>query len=193
MENRYEGEIEPCCRKQYVLFGYLKEFGVRDGTPDDPEKRVLNLFRSPQEQIMVLSRFGLIGKLFETLSANRKYMEAYEVGVSLGLSVNSIQLVKSSLKNLKQVPGAQLNTLCNILQAEHIATNPWPRAKGAGGIHKVLRAAARGGSQQIKLFVKMWEDINRAFDMSARHKTRVEIGKISDMQIASYVDILVFS
>lgn len=55
----------------------------------------------------------------------------------------------------------------------------------------MLRAAARRGSPQIKLFVKMWEDINRAFDMSARHRTRVKIGKISDMKIASYVDILV--
>ena len=85
MGNRYEEEIEPCCRKQYAVFGYLKEFGVRDGTPDDPEKRVLNLFGCSQEQIMVLSRFGFIKKLFETLSANRKYMEAYEVGVSFGL------------------------------------------------------------------------------------------------------------
>jgi len=191
MGNRYEEEIEPCCLKQYAVFGYLKEFGVRDGTPDDPEKRVLNLFGCSQEQIMVLSRFGFIKKLFETLSADRQYMEAHEVGVSFGLSVNSIQLVKNSLKNLKQAPGAQLNTLCRILQAEHIATNPWPRARGDGGIHKVLRVAARGGSPQIKLFIKMWEDINRSFDMSARHKTRVEIGKISDMHIASYVDILV--
>ena len=187
MENRYEEVIEPCCRKQYVLCGYLMEFGVSDVTPDDPEKSVLNLFKS-QEQILVLSRFGFIKKLFETLSTNRKYMKAYEVGVSfrIGLSVNSIQLVKNSLNNLKQAPGAQLNTLCTILQAEHIATNPWPRASD-GGIHKVLRAAARGGSPQIKLFVKMWEDINRAFDMSAR----VEVGKTSDMQIESYVDILV--
>ena len=99
--------------------------------------------------------------------------------------------MKSSLKNLKQAPGAQLNTLCKILQAEHIATNPWPRAKGDGGIHKELRAAARGGNPQIKSFIKMWEDINRAFDMSAQHRTRVKIGKISDMQISSYVDILV--
>ena len=95
MENRYEEEIEPCCRKQYVLFGYLKEFGVSDLTPEEPEKRVLNLFRSPQEQIMVLSRFGLIKKLFEMLSTNRKYMEAYEAGVSFVLSANSIQLVKN--------------------------------------------------------------------------------------------------
>jgi len=190
MENRYEEEIEPCCRKQYILFGYLKEFGVRDVTPDDPERRVLNLFGSPQEQIMVLSRFGFITKLFETLSANRKYMEAYEVGVSFGLcEFHSVS--EKLVKNLKQAPGAQLNTLCKILQAEHIATNPWPRARGDGGIHKVLRAAARGGNPQIKSFIKMWEDINRAFDMSAQHRTRVKIGKISDMQISSYVDILV--
>ena len=55
----------------------------------------------------------------------------------------------------------------------------------------MLQASAKRGSPQIKLFVKMWEDINRAFDMSTQHRTRVEIGTISDMQIASYVDILV--
>jgi len=190
MENRFESEIEPCCRKQYVLFGYLKEFGESDTPPDEPEKRVIDLFGSIEEQKMVLLRFGMINKLFKTLSTNRKYMEAYEIGVCFGLLANSIHLLSenSLLKNLKSEQGAQLNMVCGFLQAEHIATNPWPRTRGGGGIHKVLRAAVGRGSPQIDSFVEVWEDINRALDISAQPRTRVEIGTISD---ASYMDILV--
>lgn len=176
-----------------MLFGYLKEFGESDATPGEPEKRVINLFGSLAEQQMVLSRLGMMSKLFETLRTNRKYMEAYEVGVSFGLTADSIRLLSENLlfKSLNREQEAQLETVCGFLQAEYIATNPWPRTRGGGGIHKVLRAATGRGSSQINSFVKVWEDINRAFDTSTRHRTRIERGKISGMQIASYVDILV--
>ena len=195
MGNRFEAEIEPCCRKQYVLFGYLKEFGESDATPDELEKRVLNLFGSLEEQEIVLSRFGMMKKLFEMLSTNKKYMEAYELGVSYGLTANSVQLLSENflLKNLKQEQEAQLDIVCEFLQAEHIATNPWPRTRGDRRIHKVLRGAVGRGSSQINSFVKTWEDINRALDVSARRRTRIDIRNISHMRIASYVEILACS
>ena len=166
------------------------EFGESDTPPDELEKRVLELFGSIDEQKLVLSRLGMINKLFKTLCTNRKYMDAYEIGVSFGLLANSIHLLSenSLLKNLKPEQKALLNTVCGFLQAEHIATNPWPRTRGGGGIHKVLRAAVGRGSPQIDSFVEVWEEINRAFDNSARPKARAEIGTISD---ASYMDILV--
>ncbi|PUU76946.1 hypothetical protein B9Z19DRAFT_988585, partial [Tuber borchii] len=187
---KFKAEIEPFCWKQYVLFGYLKEFGERDTPPDEPEKRVLDLFGSIEEQKMVLLRFGMINKLFKTLSTNGRYMEAYEIGVSFGLLANSIHLLSenSLLKNLKPEKRALLNTVCGFLQAEHIATNPWPRTRAGRGIHKVLRAAVGRGSPLIDSFVEVWEDINRALDNSAKLRNRVEIGTISD---ASYMDILV--
>jgi len=193
MEHRFESEIEPCCLKQYVLFGYLKEFGDCDTTPNEFEKRALNLIGSPEEQEMVLSRFSLKNKLFEMLSTNKKYMEAYQVGIGSGLVKNSIELLSENLllKNLNREQGIQLNMLCKFLQAEHIATNPWPRTKEDGRIHKVLRAAVGRGSSQINSFVKMWEDINRALDSSARRGTGVEMGKFRDVRTAGYVDILV--
>ena len=192
-ENRFKAEIEPCCWKQYVLFGYLKEFGESDTPPDEHEKRVLDLFGSIEEQKMVLLRFGMKNKLFKTLSTNRKYMEAYEIGVSFGLLANSIHLLSenSLLKNLKPERRALLSMVCGFLQAEHIVTNPWPRTRGGRGIHNVLLAAVGRGSPQIDSFVKVWEEINRALDISAQRRTRVDVGKIGVMQIASYVDILV--
>ncbi|PUU83596.1 hypothetical protein B9Z19DRAFT_1098581 [Tuber borchii] len=92
---KFEAEIEPCCRKQYVLFGYLKEFGESDATPYELEKRVLDLFGSLEEQEIILSRLGMMKKLFEMLGTNKKYMEAYEVGVSYGLTANSVQLLRA--------------------------------------------------------------------------------------------------
>jgi len=195
MENRFEVEIEPFCRKQYVLFGYLKEFGESDATPNEPEKRVLNLFGSLEEQESILSRFGMMKKLFEMLGSGKKYIEAYEVGVSYGLTANSVQLLSENflLKNLKQEQEAQLGTVCEFLQAGHIATNPWPRTRGDRRIHNVLRGAVGRGSPQINSFVKTWEDINRAFGISERSRTRIDIRNISHMRIASYVEILVCS
>ena len=136
-----------------------------------------------------------MNKLFELLIANGKYMEAYKVGVISGLLGNSIQLLseKLLLKNLNREQGAQLNMMCRFLQAEHIATNPWPRARENGLIHEVLRVAVGRGSLQINSFVKMWEDINLALDNSARDGTDVEMGGFHDMRTANYVDILVCS
>jgi len=140
---------------------------------------------------MVLSRFSLKNKLFEMFCTNKKYMEAYQVGIGSGLVRNSIELLSENLllKNLTREQGVQLNMLCKFLQAEHIATNLWPRTKEDGRIHKVLRAAV--GSPQINSFVKMWEDINRGLDSSARRGTGVEMGKFRDMRTSGYVDILV--
>ena len=142
------------------LFGCLNEFG--DTTLNEFEKRVLNLIGSPVEQEMVLSRFSLKNKLFEMLSTNGKYMEAYQIGIGSGLVTSSIELISENhlLKHLNREQGVQLNMLCKFLQAEHIATNPWPGTKEDGRIHKVLQAAVGRGSSQINSFVKMWEDIN---------------------------------
>ncbi|PUU76963.1 hypothetical protein B9Z19DRAFT_988560, partial [Tuber borchii] len=191
---RFESEIEPCCRKQYGLFGYIKEFGESDTTPDEFEQRALNLIGSPEEQEMVLSRFSLMNKLFKLLSTNRKYMEAYKVGIGSGLLRNSLQLLSENrlLKNLKPEEGAQLHTVCEFLQAEQRATNPVPRTRRDERIHEVLRRAVRGGSPQIDSFVKMWvEDISPALDIPAQHRTRVDWRKIGQMRIASYVDLQV--
>ena len=195
-ENRFEAEIEPCCRKQYLLFGYLKEFGESDVTPDESEKRVLNLVGSPEEQEMVFSRFGLMNKLFELLSTQQKYMEAYEVGVNSGLTANSIQLLNKNLllKCLKPEQEAQLDMVCEFLQAEHIATNPWSSTtRGDRWIHEVLRGAVGRGSPQIDTFVKMWEGMNRALDISAQRRTQVDIREIGQNRTASYVNLLVCS
>jgi len=142
---------------------------------------------------MVLSRFGLKNKLFEILSTNKKYMEAYQVGIGSGLVRKSIELLSENLllKNLTREQGVQLSMMCKFLQAEHIATNIWPRTKEDGRIHKVLRAAVGRGSSQINSFVKMWEDLNLALDSSARLGTGVEMEKFPDIQTSGYVDILV--
>ena len=163
---------------------------------DESEKRVLDLFGSIEEQEMVLSRFGLIKKLFELLSTNKKYIEAYEVGVSSGLLTNSIQLLSQNglLKKLERERGSRLNKVCEFLQAEHIATNPWPRTTRGGRIHEVLREAVRGGSLPIDSFVKMWEDdINPSLDIPTGRRSTVDVRKVSQMQIASYLDLLVCS
>ncbi|CUS08892.1 unnamed protein product [Tuber aestivum] len=190
---RFESEIEPCCWKQYALFGYLTEFGGNDTTPGELEKRALKLIGYPEEQEAVLTKLNLVNKRFEMLSSNRKYMEAYGVGVDSGLLGNSVQLLSDKALwtklDLKQV--AQLDMVFRFLQAELVATNPWPRAKKDGRIHKVLLSAVRRGSQQINSFVKMWEDINRALDNSAWRGDTVQIGRFNDVQTASYVDILV--
>ena len=194
-ENRVKSVIEPCCLKQYALFGYLGEFGKSDVTPDDFEKQVLCLFGSLKEQEVVLLRFGLVKKLFELLSANQKYMEAYEVGVSFGLTADSIQLLnqKLLLKDLKPEQEAELKKVCEFLQAEHIASNPWLRTGGDGGIHEVLWGAVGRGSPKIDSFVEMWEDIKRALGIAARRGTGVDMREIGQIRIASYVYILVCS
>ena len=165
-------------------------------TLDESEKRVLDLFGSIEEQEMVLSRFGLIKKLFELLSTNKKYIEAYEVGVSSGLLTNSIQLLSQNglLKKLEREHGSRLNKVCEFLQAEHIATNPWPRTTRGGRIHEVLREAVRRGSLPIDSFVKMWEDdINPSLDIPTGHRSTVDVRKVGQMQVASYLDLLVCS
>jgi len=164
-------------------------------TPADFEKQVLCLFGSPKEQEVVLLRFGLVKKLFELLSTDQKYMEAYEVGMSFGLTVDTIQLLnqKLLLRDLKQKQEAQLNKVCEFLQAEHMASNPWLRTGGDGGIHEVLRGAVGRGSPKIDSFVETWEDIKRAFDIAAWRGTGVDIREIGQIRIASYVDILVCS
>jgi len=162
---------------------------------DDFEKQVLCLFGSLKEQEVVLLRFGLVKKLFELLSTNQKYMEAYEVGVSFGLTADSIQLLnqKLLLKDLKPKQEAQLNKVCEFLQAEHIASNPWLRTGGDGGIHEVLRGAVGRGSPKIDSFVKTWKEIKRAFDIATRRGTGLDIREIGHIRIAIYVDILVCS
>ena len=194
-ESRFKSNIEPCCWNQYLLFGYLGEFGKSDVAPDDFEKQVLCLFGSLEEQTVVLLRFGLVKKLFELLSTDQKYMEAYKVEVIFRLTADSTQSLNQDLLliDLKPEQGAQLNTVCEFLQAEHIATNPWPRTRGDGGIHNVLLAAVGRGSPQIDSFVETWEDINRALDSSAQRGTRVDIREMDQMKITSYVDILVCS
>ncbi|CUS11080.1 unnamed protein product [Tuber aestivum] len=189
---RFKSEIEPCCWKQYLLFGYLEEFGVSDTIPGQLERRTLHIFGSPEEQEMVLSRFNLMNKLFGLLSNDRKYMEAYEVGVNYGLLEKSIQLLsdKNLLQDLNQEQVAHLNVACKFLQAEHMATNPLRRTGGDGGIHKVLRTAAGRGSPQIDSFVSMWEDISQALDSSAWRRISVKIGEFGDPQITGYVNIL---
>ncbi|PUU76950.1 hypothetical protein B9Z19DRAFT_205126 [Tuber borchii] len=167
---KFKSEIEPCCWKQYVLFGYLGEFGKSDMAPDDFEKQVLCLFGSPEEQAVVLLRFGLVKKLFELLSTDKKCMGAYETETE---------------------QGTQLNMVCEFLQAEHIATNPWPRTRGDGGIHNVLLRPVGRRSPQIDSFVKTWEDINRALNISTQRGTRVDIGEMGQMKIASYLDLLI--
>ncbi|CUS07544.1 unnamed protein product [Tuber aestivum] len=189
----FESEVEPCCRKQYVQFGYLKVFAESDTIPDEFEKRVINLIGSLQEQEMLLSRFNLMKKLFELLRTNGKYMEAYEVGINSGLLESSIQLLSNKIlpRNPNWGQGPQLGAACKFLQAEHMATNSFLRTGGGGGIHKVLRAAVGRGSSQINSFVKMWDDFNRALDSADWNKTSIEIGKLEDIQVAGYVDILV--
>jgi len=164
-------------------------------TPDDFEKRALCLFGSLKEQEVVLLRFGLVKKLFELLSTDQKYMEAYEIGASFGLTADSIQLLneKLLLKDLKLEQEAQLNKVCEFLQAEHIASNPWLRTGGDGGIHEVLWEAVGRGSPKIDSFVETWKGINRAFDIAARRRTGLDIREIGQIRIASYVDILVCS
>ncbi|KAG0641145.1 hypothetical protein HOY80DRAFT_955829 [Tuber brumale] len=190
---RFKSEIDPYCRKQYVQFGYLKEFGKSDLVLNELEKRALDLVGSPEEQEMLLSRFHLMNKLFQLLTTNEKYTEAYEVGVTFGILEGSFQLLCDKI--LPQDPnwgkGAEMNTVCMFLQAEYLATNPRPRTTADRRIHKVLQAAVGRGSSQIDIFVKMWKDINKALDSFGRRKTSGEIGNLSDMQIASYVDILV--
>ncbi|KAG0127549.1 hypothetical protein HOY82DRAFT_625107, partial [Tuber indicum] len=89
---KFKSEIEPYCRKQYVRFGFLKEFGESDSVPDELEKRAIDLIGSPEERKMLLSRFDLMNKLFEHLAATGKCTEAYEVGVSSGILEGSFRL-----------------------------------------------------------------------------------------------------
>ncbi|KAG0134890.1 hypothetical protein HOY82DRAFT_480844 [Tuber indicum] len=192
---KFKSGIEPCCWKQYVLLGYLKEYAGNDTIPDELEKRVLYLIGSPEEQERVLLRSNLMRKLFEMHSTNGKYMEAYEVGVSSGFLEDSVQLLsdKGLLRKLNQEQRRQLNVVCGFLQAEYIATNPWPKAGEDWRIHKVLRTAVQRGSPQIDSFVGIWGDISQALCNSARGMDSVKIGNIDDMRIAGYVDILVCS
>ena len=144
---------------------------------------------------MVFSRFGLVKKLFELLRTNHKYIEAYEVGMSFGLTSESIRLLnqKFLLRHLKPDQEAHLNKMCEFLQAEHIASHPWLRTGGDGGIHEVLWGAVGRGKPKIDSFVEAWEDIKRALDIAARRGTGVDITEISQIRIASYVYILVCS
>ncbi|RPB01644.1 hypothetical protein L873DRAFT_1675863, partial [Choiromyces venosus 120613-1] len=192
---KYESEIDPCCWKQYVNLCYAGKFGDRDGTIDEFEKRILNLTNSLKEQEMVLSRYGLVNKLFDLRRANKEYMGAYEGGVRSGLLEKSIQLLidETLLKTPNLDQGAQLYVACKFLQAEHIATNSWPKPGEDWPIHKVLQAAVGRGSAQIDSFVKTWKDINRALKNFVESGTGAEIGKLDDVQIAGYVDILVCS
>ncbi|CUS07545.1 unnamed protein product [Tuber aestivum] len=192
---RFKSEIEPCCWKQYVQLLYLGEFGESDTIPDEHEKRVLNLMGSLKEKEMVFSRIHLMNKLFDLLSANSRYMKAYEVGVSSGLLGSSIRLLgdKIWLKNPNWGQGAQLNVMCKYLQAEHIATNSWLGTGEDKWSHEVLRAVTGRGSPQIDSFVRMWGDISQELNtfVLGRCKTTIAVGRFDDPQIAGYVDILV--
>ncbi|RPB01663.1 hypothetical protein L873DRAFT_1676141 [Choiromyces venosus 120613-1] len=192
---KFESTIEPCCWKQYVRFCFVGRFGDSDETPDEFEKEVLSRIGSLKEQEMILSRYNLANKLFDFRHTNKEYMKAYEGGVSSGLLDKSIQLLSNQalLENLSSEQGAQLYVACKYLQAEHIATNSWPKPGEDWQIHKVLQAAIGRGSAQIDSFVKMWENINRALKSFVESGTGVEIGKLDDVQIAGYVDILVCS
>lgn len=72
------------------------------------KKLVLCLFGSQEEQAVVLLGFGLVNKLFELLSTYQKYMGVCEVGVSSGLTADSIRSLNRSLllKELKPGQGA---------------------------------------------------------------------------------------
>ncbi|RPB01674.1 hypothetical protein L873DRAFT_1676108, partial [Choiromyces venosus 120613-1] len=192
---KFESTIEPCCWKQYVRLSYVERFGDSDETPDEFEKEVLSRIGSLKEQEMILSSYNLANKLFDLRNANKKYMEAYEGGISSGLLEKSIQLLsdQAMLKNPSSEQGAQLYVACKYLQAEHIATNSWPKPGEDWQIHKVLQAAVGRGRAQIDSFVKMWEGINQALKSFVESGTGVEIGKLDDVQIAGYVDILVRS
>ncbi|RPB01642.1 hypothetical protein L873DRAFT_1764008 [Choiromyces venosus 120613-1] len=190
---KFEPETEPCCWKQYIRFCYVERFGDSDGIIGEFEKKVLSRIGSLKEQEMILSRYNLANKLFDLRNANKKYMEAYEGGVSSGLLEKSIQLLSDQalLRTLSLEQGARLYVACKYLQAEHIATNSWPKPGEDWQIHKVLQAAVGRGSAQIDSFVKRWKDINQALKSFVESGTGVEIGKLDDVQIAGYVDILV--
>ncbi|RPB01656.1 hypothetical protein L873DRAFT_1675716, partial [Choiromyces venosus 120613-1] len=190
----FESIIEPCCWKQYIRFCYVGRFGDSDGAPNEFEKEVLSRIGSLKEQETVLLRYNLANKLFELRNANEKYMEAYEGGISSGLLEKSIQLLSDQalLKTPSSEQGARLYVACKYLQAEHIATNSWPKPGEDWQIHKVLQAAVRRGSAQIDSFVKTWENINQALKSFVESGTGVEIGKLDDV-IAGYVNILVRS
>ncbi|CUS07546.1 unnamed protein product [Tuber aestivum] len=191
---RFKSKIEPHCWNQYLRFFYLKEFGESDTIPDEHEKRVLNLIGSPEEQEVVFSRFRLMNKLFDLLCTSEKYMKAYEVGINSGLLESSIQLLsdKLGLNNPNLGHGARLEVLCEFLQAEHIATNPWPTSEDKR-IHKALLAVVGRGNSQIDSFVRRWEDIGRAiysFILSP-DKPRAAVGGVGYQRVAGYVNILV--
>ncbi|RPB01640.1 hypothetical protein L873DRAFT_1842358 [Choiromyces venosus 120613-1] len=190
---KFESTIEPCCWKQYVRFCYVERFSGSDGILGEFEKEVLSRIGSLKEQETVLLRYNLLNKLFDWRHANKRYMEAYEGGVSSGLLEKSIQLLSNQalLKNLSPEQRGQLYVACKFLQAEHVATNSWPKPGEDWQIHKVLQAAVGRGSAQIDSFVKTWEDINQALKSFVGSGTGVEIGKLEDVQIAGYVDILV--
>ncbi|RPB01654.1 hypothetical protein L873DRAFT_1675560, partial [Choiromyces venosus 120613-1] len=191
----FESTIDPCCWKQYLWLCYIGRFEDSDGILSEFEKEVLSRIGSLKEQEMLFSRFNLATKLFDLRHANKKYMEAYEGGISSGLLEKSIQLLSDQalLKTPSLEHGAQLYVACKYLQAEHIATNSWPKPGEDWQIHKVLQAAVGRRSAQIDSFVKMWEDINQALKSFVESGTGVEIGKFDDVQIAGYVDILVCS
>ncbi|CUS07541.1 unnamed protein product [Tuber aestivum] len=187
---KFESDIEPCCWNQYLQLFYLKEFGESDTISDEFEKRVIVLIGSREEQKMVLSRFGLANKLFEFFSTRGEYTEAYEVGVSFGLLENAIQLLSDRIlpKNPNWGQGRQLDVVCQFLQAENLATDPWMRAGGGRRIHEALLAAAE--SIQINSFVKMWEGVNHALDRFNWNGASLTIGNLGDKQVVGYVDIL---
>ncbi|RPB01634.1 hypothetical protein L873DRAFT_1675812, partial [Choiromyces venosus 120613-1] len=193
---KYKTKIDPYCWKQYAQLSYISKYGQSEGIRDEFEKEALNQTGSLMEQEMVLSRCGLVNRLFDLRRANGDHMRAYEGGMGSGLLEKSIGLLSDEIlpkhPNLGQ--GERLNVACKFLQAEHIlATNSWLRTGKGGRIHKVLQAAARGRSPQINSFVKMWEDMGYKLNNFFRSGTCLDIGKLGDAQTAGFVAILVCS
>ncbi|RPB01637.1 hypothetical protein L873DRAFT_1596703, partial [Choiromyces venosus 120613-1] len=90
---KYKTKIDPYCWKQYAQLSYISKYGQSEGIRDEFEKVALNQTGSLMEQEMVLSRYGLVNKLFDLRRANGDHMRAYEGGVGSGLLEKSIRLL----------------------------------------------------------------------------------------------------
>ncbi|CUS14614.1 unnamed protein product, partial [Tuber aestivum] len=189
---KFKSEIEPCCWKQYIRLYYLRQVRESNTSLDEFGRRALIPTGSPEEQEIAFSRLHLMNKLFDSLSINRRYVEADDVGISSALMEKSFQLLSDQilLKNPNWGQGEQLKMMCKFLQAQNIETNPWPSTGGVR-VHKVLRAASKRESRQINSFIESWEVINQAVHSVDRYKTSVETRILCEEGVTGYVDILV--